>query len=1604
MFDKRHKQNFTEEAAPAKHSSPYSVKTQDSGDAFLATIRTLLKDCNQIELRTYQAFADMPDDVLESPFMQANYNKYNSGVTRFSSTYGRSALDDITGKTRNRQLQFKPSGNNTYTATYGNASQATIPYAPILYLPTDLDTLEGFHLYQRLGCAGYVQDGGVTPLTSTFDLANPSDMAFLDSLGIRSPEEEDFAASLMPSDALSKPSKILSKSLRTKMKLTLHPLSKDIRKNYFEEDTGALKSNLHDSSNYGRYAVLRVHFTISWSITIAQELLEYCTNTGGTTGYAFSPAAAYQFLSSAPLGVGGRQKMSIQRQATLHEVTNLKGEVLKSLPSTSDLKPVYREEDRLLVLKNGSVNYLPPVPDGAVERYYSLLENFYDEDAGHYVLSEPLKSDPNYDKYMKLQELMRNEPLGEDWVTQSYFYTAVGTLQVRALSLQGATAPTNVVILSLLNDKHSFEEYLHDLWTHKDTADKTRALFTKGWDEITRDMGFRDLNRFSNGGIAGDRLADISNFMLALEFLTSDDTQEEITPKGIFYIRSDDDTKEAALRNQILDLVVSVATQKLDLDSFCKGFPNTGLAMSHMVYPVVMQNYLNADSKIGMKENFGALYTEVNDMVTANLKRPSDEEVLEPMSIAGAMTGMKTFPHQSRALKTITNPEGATSAVMAIQPGGGKTIISILDMLMLLDRKSISKPLLIGPDNLLGQWADAVNKFSDGNLNFFPITASSVGTTANEGDDLFERVANAPRNTIFLTSYNFLSRSGTTTVDQGGDKLKVYLNSVKMAALNFDYIVMDESHYLKNEASGRSLAVSNLTSRAKYLRFASGTVINNNPADLVGMAAQINSSIFGTTADFKNRYQGKDGKWLDSAASDVAASLRPHMMKTTAKRSDWAFMLPHLNEDFHPCEFTPAQREVYDLIIGEALQAAYADPAIKKAAKAGSDDATAERLIESKIKNYLIQCEFFLVDPESATLNLDSLLDDMKASGKATQDEDGKADYTSMSESGMDSIKKIGLSGTDLISPKVGATDDLLDIHFAENSSDPANSKVLVFCTNVRAVEHFYANTRHKDKVIAYHGSHKADLSRFYYDDSIRVMVATEKTVNTGFNFQFCTRLIRYQTLWSPGEQDQALSRIFRPDVENFNSEKEINFDWLVIEDSIDMTKVGRLVSKIVTNMRFDEIASNNPNFDPKEFPEIKAFTMNQESIRNYSTQESIDDYLKAYSKVKDFEDEEFKVMKKKFPDMIPIDVKPAPKDFKKLDHFPFVPDMSPSTVPNHDELGLVTYGQHTGSGNSLMNTVVMTEFGIGTIEKVFKDNFHIVYANGKRRILPKGSVFIAASPTETGLKLIAEGQAANKPLPKVDTTKDTKPTGTIKTPLHPDGIDIVDEDAEIELFAGVFNEHLYLSAYEEDAESANLHNYEFKRIPKYAVAELKTKRHADALIAALIENYKIPNGFIRQIERVAGHLHKNTINTVDKGDWSDIRNFWLTNSRTVAAGVLHPYVIVQNGHVFVAVSLKQPAAKTLRSLHVPGVKFQIEKAQYIKFFKTVTDVRNFLTGFVKQVTVSNKVEVLESLKAFIPKAIKKTPTVAPKPMLVPNRTKGSGRPANTVTRTKGSR
>jgi hypothetical protein len=622
---------------------------------------------------------------------------------------------------------------------------------------------------------------------------------------------------------------------------------------------------------------------------------------------------------------------------------------------------------------------------------------------------------------------------------------------------------------------------------------------------------------------------------------------------------------------------------------------------------------------------------------------------------------------------------------------------------------------------------------------------------------LREIIESQPKNTIFLTNYNFLKlRPRSIRVGYGGEQ-KTFGFAV-WASQIFDMVVADESHKVKtieNRAIGA--AFRTLTPYAKVKALGSGTTIFNNPRDLMGQASTFSPAIFGDDISDYEEYAGK----LSPDKVQAFTSRLSNQVKTiNVNKREWAFLLPKIEYFQHEARMPKVMQAKYESIFKVLMEELQAELV---RAKIDVNDEKNDELIMAKAKKQLVPLEVFINAP-------DCFVDAKDAASTNTEEDKILRGAEAISREylmlgGVKNNKELWKS------PKIDVMDKLISEHFRKTTA-----KVIVMSYNLAISRHVMRHSKHVGAMLHYTAEAAKDsnlVKEFMENPKYKILVADENTIKEGFNLQIASRLIRLQTVYTVGEYQQALARVERPDDINPDGSlkygrESIVFDWIVTSPSVDVLKTARLFVKIMEKTRVEEYR-DNPRYrawmegraiaeEPyngvkfiaesgMNVPQLMARTggklsLNPDTFALYDTFEKLQDYQELYALYNKWVDLETKrstmALKRAISEEtgIPIDkltdnklrlaairppvneTIPGSKPFKILDGFvPFVRGVAP---PDPYNLGLIPVAEAqpveslddddndaetlTVSVDLHPGDVVITEFGVSQVNSVRKD------------------------------------------------------------------------------------------------------------------------------------------------------------------------------------------------------------------------------------------------------------------------------------------------------------
>ncbi|MEP6514384.1 MAG: DEAD/DEAH box helicase, partial [Parafilimonas sp.] len=219
--------------------------------------------------------------------------------------------------------------------------------------------------------------------------------------------------------------------------------------------------------------------------------------------------------------------------------------------------------------------------------------------------------------------------------------------------------------------------------------------------------------------------------------------------------------------------------------------------------------------------------------------------------------------------------------ILADDMGLGKTIQALSFLHHMRRENGKLKALVVCPTTLMYNWENEIKKFTPSlTYNIHHGGARTHETLIDEKID------------IIITTY------GTLRSD-----IKQFI------AIQFDYVILDESQAIKNPASKVAKAATLLRSKNKLCL--SGTPLQNNTFDIFAQMNFLNPGMLGSIEFFKQEFSVPIDKFGEKEQKDhLRKLLYPFILRRTKEQV--AKDLPEKQEMILFCEMAKEQRDIYD--------------------------------------------------------------------------------------------------------------------------------------------------------------------------------------------------------------------------------------------------------------------------------------------------------------------------------------------------------------------------------------------------------------------------------------------------------------------------------------------------------------------------------------------------------------------------------------------------------------------------------------------------------------------------------------------------------------------
>lgn len=430
------------------------------------------------------------------------------------------------------------------------------------------------------------------------------------------------------------------------------------------------------------------------------------------------------------------------------------------------------------------------------------------------------------------------------------------------------------------------------------------------------------------------------------------------------------------------------------------------------------------------------------------------------------MHGLEHFWYQLETVRRVLR-DFRGRVLLADEVGLGKTIEACLALKEYWMRGLVSKALILTPPSLVSQWVDELTSKFD--------LAAATAETGKVGpdDDLWDRHA------IVVASLPLVRQ-------------RAY--RARMTAIEYDLVIVDEAHVLKNRTSAAWQLVNELKKR--FLLLLSATPVGNNLSELYNLILLLKPGLLKTEAQFRRDFGGLVAVQQPERRDRLRTLLREVMIRNTRAHID-----VRLPRRLAATEVVPPTEAEADL---QQQLSSYVR--VRYAAGARTDRW---RLMTLQMQ------------AGSSPAALGAALERLHA-GESDPSAGLRAGHSTGFRAG-DELAALLVSVARASQPaKTSALIDLL------RRSD---EKAIVFTRFRATLAHLQGALEAAGfRVATFHGGMSAgekDGAIQQFADPARILVSTE-VGGEGRNLQFCRTVINYDLPWNPMQLEQRIGRVHR--------------------------------------------------------------------------------------------------------------------------------------------------------------------------------------------------------------------------------------------------------------------------------------------------------------------------------------------------------------------------------------------------------------------------------------------------------------------------------------------
>ncbi|WP_066365748.1 DEAD/DEAH box helicase [Neobacillus fumarioli] len=440
------------------------------------------------------------------------------------------------------------------------------------------------------------------------------------------------------------------------------------------------------------------------------------------------------------------------------------------------------------------------------------------------------------------------------------------------------------------------------------------------------------------------------------------------------------------------------------------------------------------------------------------------------------LPNLTPLPHQLETAKqVIENMNG--KAILADEVGLGKTIEAGLILKEYMIRGLVKKVLILVPASLVTQWSMELNsKF------YIPAVSQKKSYVWEQCDVVVSSIDTAKRN----PHRDIIFRQ------------------------NYDLIIIDEAHKLKNNKTKNYEFVQNL--KKKFCLLLTATPIQNRIEEIFNLVSLLKPGHLGSQTAFYEKYK-KDSRSLND--NEHLKELVNKVMVRN-RRADTGIEWTKRHVETIPIDFSDTERELYETIYNLKNESDWIQGSSFSVMTLQREACSSREAVYYTLRNMLQKKE----NPTQAFKDqIESLMKKVEA-----------VQTNSKAKKALELIQQI-------------------------------NDKVIIF-TEYRATQLFlqWFLKQHGITSVPFRGGFKRgkkDWMRELFQKRAQVLIATEAG-GEGINLQFCHHIINFDLPWNPMRLEQRIGRVHR-----LGQEQDVKIYNFAIKNTVEEHILKLLYEKI---------------------------------------------------------------------------------------------------------------------------------------------------------------------------------------------------------------------------------------------------------------------------------------------------------------------------------------------------------------------------------------------------------------------------------------------------------